>query len=279
MSQYNGSRVAVHTVRAGESLSKIAAAYRFQAWQPIWIYNTKVHQVLGSNPDRIAIGTKLFIPRSRKGYDDRIRELETLKREFSGQSDKVRFELEKANNEHQAVRVVADFAGDIGTFLGTVGAKVLKAATSANAVATAKGSSRVAAQYLADQDLAKVGKFLASTAKDKSVNAALTMVDPEAGKAHKDLYLTQKKGVTAIRGVSLQQGKSLLDIADLVLDYVTVSSLADGLIWLTVGETPETTYTEAQKSLRTSTQQTLAMLDKKIAHWKQERGIVHSPRA
>jgi hypothetical protein len=279
MSLYDGSRVAAHTVRPGESLSKIAATYRFQRWEPIWIYNTKVHQVLGSNPDRIGIGTKLLIPRSRKGYDDRIKALEALKREFSGHSDKIRFELEKANNDHKEVRVYADLAGDIGTLLGTVGAKAYKAASSARAATTAKGSSKVAAQYLADKDAADVGKFLATNFKDKSVNAALTTLDPEAGKAHKDLYLTQKKGVQAIAGVSLQKGKSLLDIADLVLDYVTVSSLADGLIWLTVGETPEKTYNEAQKTLRTSTQQTLAMLDTKIANWKQERTLVYSSRA
>ena len=64
--RYDGRFVVVHQVQHGENLSAIARKYRFPQWQPIWIFNTKVHTVLGPNPDAIRPGEKIFIPRTKQ---------------------------------------------------------------------------------------------------------------------------------------------------------------------------------------------------------------------
>ncbi len=277
LNNYNGNQPVVHTVTRGESLSLIAGKYGFASWQPIWVYNTKVHTVLGPNPDLVVTGAKLFIPRSRPGYEILLRKLRALKDQVSGEADRLRYELEAEGYRHKAQRVMFDLAGDVATLIGTVAVKAAQAARTAKAAATATGKARVAAQYLADTEAKALAEELAGSLKDKAVNAVLTSVDEDLGGAHKDLYLTQKKGINAVRGVSLKGGKSFLDIADLLLDYVSVSNVADGMIAVWIGETPGKTYDTAMKGLRESVDSSRAMIDQKIALYSRERDMLYVP--
>lgn len=274
-SQYDGNHPVLHKIRGGESLSLIADRYGFREWEPIWVYNTEVHRILGPDPDLIRAGTEIFIPRSRAGYDRLLRKLQSLKAQVWGQADQLRFQLEGEHHRHQGTRVLFDFAGDVATLLGTVGFKAAKAARAAKTASTATGNAKAAARYLAEKEARELRSSLTGTLKDKAVNALMTEADPSLGRAHKDLYLTQRKGVRAIRGVSLQGGKSFLDIADILLDYTTPSNVADGFIALLVGETPGQTYRKALEHIRRSARSSSEMLAAKIRKYTGERNLLY----
>jgi len=272
---YNGDRPVQHRVRPGETLSGIAKHYRFPDWKPVYIFNTKIHPVLSGNPDAVAAGTEILIPRSKTGYDKLCKKLRLLKQEAQLDADKIKYSLESEWNKHQGTRVMFDFAGDVLTLVGTIGAKAAQAARARKAAATATGRGRAAAQYLADQATDKLKNDLKGNLKDKVVGEALGLVDKDLKQAHKDLYLSQKKGLTAIQNVSLQNGRSLLDIADLLLDYVSVSSVADGVLALMVGEMPGQTHQVAQASTRKSPAATTLRLDERIRFYEVEKASVY----
>jgi len=271
---YSGDLPVLHRVRIGESLGKISGDYKFQSWRPIYIYNTAVHPILGSNPNQVRAGDEIWIPRSKTGYDKLVRKLRALEAESIAMADQALFQLEAEWNRHQGARVLFDLAGDVLTLVATVGAKVFKAAQGAKVAAVATGKTRAAAQYLAKKEAERLATDLRGTLKDKVVNALATKVDQDLGEAQKRLYSSQKKGVEAIRGVSLQRGKSLLDIADLVLDYVSVSNVADGLMALTIGQITAQTYEQAQQTIRDSVRVTQASLKEKIQRIEQERRTI-----
>jgi len=275
---YTGDYPVSHRVQAGESLSRIAQAYGFQRWEPIYVYNTKIHRILGADPNFVPQGEEIWIPRSNDGYDRLVRKLRALQSEAAGRADQILYQLEGEWNKHQAERVKFDFYGDVLTLLGTVGAKAIEAALKARMAALTTGRAHAAAQYLADQAAKKLAEELGRTLKDKAINAALSTVDEYLADAHKRLYLSQKKGLDAIQTVSLRHGKSLLDIADLVLDYASVSNVADMVLAHTVlggRETPEQTYQQAVETVRKSARATQAALSEKIYKIDQEKRIVY----
>jgi len=47
-----GRSVVVHPVQQGQSLARIAAAYRFRDWKPIWTYNTRFERTIGQRARR-----------------------------------------------------------------------------------------------------------------------------------------------------------------------------------------------------------------------------------
>ena len=196
----------------------------------------------------IQAGVGIFIPRSPKGYDNLIRKLMLLKQEMSGMVDQTKYALEGEYNKHQSDRVLVDLAGDVLTLIGTTCAKALSAAQKARTAAATIGRNKAAAQYLADNAAKDLSRELHQKFTDTVVNKGLTLVDEDLGAAYKDLYVTQKKGASKIANVSAP--RSLLDIADLLLDYVSPSKVADGFIYLTTGETPGQSYQEAQKHMR-----------------------------
>lgn len=264
-----------HRVGSGESLSQIAAKYAFRQWRPIWNYNTKVQRTLGDNPDQIKVGTVIWIPRFRIGYDNLLRKLRALKEQAAAEGDRLRYELEAEHFKHKGQRVLFDLAGDVCTLVGTVALKAAQAARARKAVAAATGTEKAAAVYLANQETKALSRELKSTLKDKAINGVMTTVDENLGAAHKDLYLTQRKGLNAIRGVSLQKGKSLLDIADILLDYVSVSNVADGLTALWIGETPGKSYETAQQTIRESVIASTQRIDERVREFTRERDLVY----
>lgn len=272
---YTGDFPFFCTVVHGDSLSAIARRHGFNRWQPIWIYNTKVHRILQPDPNLIFPGTRILLPRSRAGYDRLLRNLRSLEAQVTGSADQVRYQLQGQHDAFEASRTAFDLAGDVATLLGTVAFKAAQAARAAEIAAETTGPAKVAAQYSADRHAEDLARELTGKLKDTVVNEAVGKADPGLGQAHKNLYLTQKKGIAAIRGVSLQRGKSLLDIADILLDYVSVSNVADGIIALKIGETPEKTYQDRLQAIRDSASAWRAILDEKIRKYSAERDLVY----
>lgn len=207
---YDGSHAAPYTIRPGDSLSGIAQRYEFERWQPIWVYNHKVHHILGDDPNLIHAGTEIFIPRSRRGYDDLIRKLRSLSDGVGGDALRIVSKLEGSYSMHQANRVLLDAAGEAGKVFATVGASLFQMTRHLRTAAATRGSAKAAAAYLANEEARRLSKRLTGKLKDDAVNALLSKKDADLGSAYQDLYLTQRDGIDAIRGVSLKAGKSLL---------------------------------------------------------------------
>lgn len=277
--QYDGKTNIIHDISAGESLSILAGYYYedVNRWRPIYVYNTKVRAVLGRDPDKVQVGTKVIIPRTLQGYDELIRKLVAMKDAYRTDADRIRFSLEKDYDEHQAMRVLIDFSAEIATFLGTCGVKVARAAASAKTAVTATGAEKPAAEYLAQKNAKEVGKYLETTAQDKAVDLIAAKAHEDAPGIVKDTR-TMTKGVTDVRGISVQRGKSLLDIADIVLAYASPSNVADAFLKATVGETPKDSHQNAVRALRRGTESFCSSFEQKIAKLRSEKNTVWQTR-
>lgn len=290
--EYDGSRPVIHKVRPGETLSGIAEKYLSQMaqrsgkreswrpdWKPIWVYNTEVNRVLGGDPDLVRAGTEILIPRARWGYDAMIRKLRGLKDVMAGTADQERARLSGIENSISADKVIDDLFGDVFTSVALFGVNVAKAVSMSRTAVAATGSSKVAAEYLLHESMKDVRK----TALKELAYAATDRVDqwtdgdPQGGwlKAGKDSLKTTEKGAKAVATVSLRAGKSLLDIADIALDYFKVSNMTEVLLWAQTGETTGTTLKNSRGMVDQTEKSVQTRLEEKIVRWTKERDLVH----
>ena len=284
---YDGKSVCIHVVQPGESFSKIASFYRLPGWQAIWQYNTKVQKVdLGNDPDKLNIGTRLFIPRSPDGYDNLITKLNQLKIEMRGSGDKEKYALQGQQWNYKASVEMFDFAGDVATTLATFGLKAAEAAKAAKVANATAGQGRVAAEYLAEKQAEKLSKWIMDTFKSKATGAAAKYADRAHGaltskettvgeKTHKYAN-TAKKAFGAVAGYSMKGGKALLDISDIALDYLSPSKLANVYLWATTGETVDDTFNAQKKRVAATVLSSTQLLDQKIEKYLIEKQVVYS---
>lgn len=297
-SYYDGNHELMHTVKRGESLSTIAAQYKFKNWQTLWIYNTQVKHMLdpNSDPNSIAMGHHLFIPRSREGYDKLLKKLAVLKEGLQASGDSEMYNLESLEYQYKAEAVLFDLAGDVATLLGSLGAKAFEVARLREGGAGLKGAQRFAHEIKlrkAVEDLAEATsrKELAKAASDGAVGAVANGMDnddhadhlrmastfalktaPKFQKANAALRSRQKLG-PALRKVA--GGSSFLDAADMVLDYIKVSSVANAYLWLRHGETVEGSLDSARNAVKANIMRGLANLHEKILRIQKERDLLY----
>jgi hypothetical protein len=299
-SYYDGNYVIVHTVKRGESLSKIAAQYKFKGWHPIWIYNTQVEHAFATNgnPNQIESGQQIFIPRSEEGYKKLLKKLENLKLQVEGFAFGETSRQEGLEDEYKATAVMFDFAGDVATLLGSLAVKAAQVARYRQAKEGLKGAQLFAADIKLREGLkdleeavskTELGKkfldFAAAKASDKFLGEGgsektdnlVTFGNKTVGKslsAVKGFQQRQKLGpaLKALRGGSLQ---TFLDGADIVLDYVKVSNVANAWLWLTTGETVEGTIESSKRTIEASSNRSLVNLNEKILKIQKEREWVY----
>ncbi len=297
---YDGNYVIIHTVKRGESLSKIAEQFKFKSWHPIWIYNTQVEHVfeLNGNPNQIATGQQVFIPRSEEGYKILLRKLETLKLQVEGFAFGETSRLEGLEDGYKANAVMFDFAGDVATLVGSISVKAAQVARCRSAKEGLKGAQLIAADIklkAAAKDLEeavskaelkkKSVEFLAAKASDKALGEGgaektdkfVTFTNKTVGKAvtaTKDFQERQKLGpaLRALKGGNLQ---NFLDVADIALDYVKVSNVANAWLWLTHGETVEGSIESAKRTVEASSNRSLVNLNQKILQMQKERELLY----
>jgi hypothetical protein len=284
--KYDGDHVAVHVVVQGESLSKIAGQYRLPDWHAIWLYNTKVRQVYtGDNPDIIHLGDRLFIPRSPEGYDRLIKKFQSLKRGIAAAGDQQMYILEAQHWEYKAWSEMLDFAGDVATTVATFGLNSLKASKAANVANTTTGRGKVAAQYLADQEAENLAKWVGSTFKSESTKGIAKKLDQYheryTGKetsvgqtTHKTLSAGDKV-IKAVRGYSMVGGKFMLDSAEIALSFLSPTKVANVYLWLSTGETVESSNQIAKMQIKNIVQRSQRQMDEKIKQFATERHIVY----
>jgi hypothetical protein len=299
-SYYDGNYVIIHTVKRGESLSKIAEQYKFKSWHPIWIYNTQVEHVFepNGNPNQIETGQRVFIPRSEEGYKKLLKKLEVLKIQVESFARAATYEQEALLDEYKASAVMFDFAGDVATLLGSLSVKAVQVARYRSAKEGLKGAQLFAAEIklregLKDLEKAvsqtELGKkfleFAAAKASDKILGEGgaektatlVTFGDKTIGKAvtaAKDFQQRQKLGpaLKALKGGNLQ---TFLDGADIVLDYVKVSSVANTWLRLAHGETVEMSVESAQRTVEANSARSLVTLNEKILRIRKERELLY----
>jgi hypothetical protein len=283
---YDGNSVVVHSVAAGQGLSEIANIYGLSDWHSIWLYNTRIRRVyLGDDPDVIQIGQQLYIPRSRAGYDNLIKKFRQLKVDAEIQGHQELGRIEKLGYQQKAAAELFDFAADALTVVVTFAAKSVKAARAAKVASETVGQGRIAAQYLADNEAKAVGKWLGDELKGKARGAFAKKADQlheqytgketsVGEKTNKHLTNT-KKAVEAMRSFSMQGGKFALNIAEIALDYMSPSKLANVYLKLATGETVEDTFKSSAAQVKAAVTRTAGMLDEKIAEYEAEREIVH----
>lgn len=285
---YDGKSVCIHIVQPGESYSRIASIYRLSSWHAIWQYNTKVQKVdLGNDPDKLNIGTQLFIPRSPDGYDQLITKFNQLKVEMQGFGDMEKYALEGQQWNYKASVEMFDFIGDVATTLATFGLKAAETAKAAKVAKATTDQGRVAAEYLAEKQAEKLSKWIMDTFKGKATGAAAKYADKAHGalvgkettvgeKTHK-YASTAKKAFGGVAGYSMMGGKALLDISDIALDYLSPSKLANVYLWSTTGETVDETFNSQKKRIAATVSSSTQLLDQKIEKYSLEKQLVYSP--
>lgn len=285
---YDGNSAVVHIVQRGESLSKIAGYYRLPNWQAIWLYNTKVNRVyLGNDPDVISTGERLLIPRSPAGYDRLVKKLGILRLQMESAGDQEQYALDAHRNSYKAWETGIDFVGDVATTLATFGLKANEVLKASKVAKNTTGSGKVAAEYLYRREGEKFAELLRDTLKDKAIGGAATKFDEyRTGATGKETtiaqtthttYSTGKKVVSAVTGFSMIAGKALLDVAEIALDYVSPSKVANACIWLATGETVEGTMDRMSQQVKAIVKRSVDQLDAKIATFADERDTVYPP--
>lgn len=297
-SYYDGTYDAMHTIKRGESLSVIATQYKFKSWQPIWVYNTQVKHMLdaGGDPGKIEVGQHLFIPRSKEGYDKLLKQMAALKEGLAASGDSQIYELEGMENQYKAEAVLFDLAGDVATMLGSLGAKAFEVARLREGAVGLKGAQRFAHEIKmkgAVEDLAEATGTteLGKAALDGAAGAAANAMEdddkaenlrkgstfglktvPKAARAGTALQSRMKLG-PALRAV--KGGSALLDIADMALDYIKVSNVANTFLKLTLGETVDGSLKNARDSVTANIGRGLAKLHQKILQIQKERDLLY----
>ena len=295
---YDGNYVVMHSVQRGESLSAIAQKYKFKSWQPIWLYNTQVEPMLDprGDPGSLAVGQHLFIPRSKEGYDKLLKKLEALKEGLAASGEGQMYELEGLENQYKAETVLFDFAGDVATLLASLGFKAMNVVKLRREAGLLKGAQRFAKEIQLKkgvEDLAEAvsAKELGKSAVDGAVGwQANQMADddaadrlrlastfgtktvPKAAKAISSFRSRRKLGPALQKVVG---GSSFLDVADMVMDYVKVSTLANGYLRVVHGETVEGSLNSARDSVRANIGRGLANLHEKILRIQKERDLLY----
>ena len=284
--QYDGKFVAVHKIAKGEDLSKIANAYGLSNWQPIWNFNTKVNRIYAINdPDVIKAGESLLIPRSPAGYDELIRKFRQLKTEMYQVGIREAGRLESLQYKYKADTIVIDFFADAATTFATFALKAGKAAQAAKYAEQTMGQGKVAAQYLARQEAEKLTMWIGEQSVGAFAKSAdvvhnkVTGKPTEVGaKTHK-YATTAKKTMEAIRGYSMKGGKSVLDVTDILLDYLSPTQLANLYIYITTGETAEDTFSKQANGVRNNVEKSVRQLDVKLNKYHLEKQAVYQKPA
>jgi hypothetical protein len=286
--RHDENMVTPYVLRSGDSLSQVAARFHFESWVPIWNYNTKVRPVLGGDPNKVPAGATIFIPRSERGYDRLAAKYKSLELQMKTFGDQEIYSREADFNRLQASNVMIDLAGDVATVLVSVGGQAIRAANAARLAETLKGSQRVAADYLAQREAEKLAETIKDTAIDKGKDASKDWAVSKTPDRFQDKYgkpidkgeiattKTVPKAFKAVAGYSMLGGKALLDIADMVLDYVKPSELADHLVAFAMGSgTADETLKRNNENIRHTVASTCMKLREKMSSLAKEKKLVY----
>lgn len=107
---------------------------------------------------------------------------------------------------------------------------------------------------------------------DDTVSTIGLKTIPKAAKAGASLQSRMKLG-PALRAV--KGGSALLDIADMALDYIKVSNVANAIIKLAYGETVDGSFKNSRASVAANISRGLVNLNQKIMRIQRERDLIY----
>jgi hypothetical protein len=308
---YTGRYVVPHPVQRGETLEKIAAAYRFKHWKPIWIYNSEIQKTVGPDPNVIRHGVTIFIPRSPEGYDRVIRMLKASEEAMLSSLDELHFAQEKLAFERKASAVVWNFAGDVAQLGVGLSVKALAALKATKAAKHAIGQAKVAAQLssnaqtrewaeqyakarnrltreaLAADKAARASKAGVQTfIKDKTVDAGARAADhvrnTATGNDEGRLFQDAKNAAKLMKlskelvEQTASMGEASVEFVLTALDYLNVDAASDWLVSVLIsGER----FDEIQKRTKSNAAKTAERLfehvEKRIETLTEERHLLY----
>lgn len=261
----------IHVVKKGETLSLIAKKYGFTDWKPIYNFNTKIHKVLGANPDQIREATKIIIPRSSPAYFELIRKLEKLKIELGGVEDRLKIELDSNMLHYEFFKESLDTLSSILTVSVSVGlsggAKAVSAVKRFDKVISKKPFiNKLVTQTKELIDTKSLGGKLRETAFDKFNQQYVDEKNQEGlslgYKSIKNGYKLGAKGLT------------VMNCADSLLDFMSPSKLADMIMWFS-SETVSQTDRNSREKIKRTIQQQVNALNQKINELIIERTLTY----
>jgi hypothetical protein len=257
-----------YTVQTGDSIASIAKRVGFgDNWKPLFVFNRKIRKQLKSDdPDKLAVGTVLFIPKTKLEYDDaisrlrilakqleqdKLSELENLKKDYKDLVTDVSKHVDIAADVAMAGKGIVKASVKLGKRYATVVAKkeILKASNSVLEKAldipsddvigvTGKASSAAVtdnALIFMSPHKVSTGKFLKSGAKDfgKQASKAATTMAVKAA-------------------VSSEAASGAANLASIAFDFVAKgidaiapSEVAVSWVYITTGDTPEDSLRKA----------------------------------
>lgn len=268
----NNQHSQIHTIQRGESLSKIGNKYGFKDWKPIYNYNTKIHKVLGKDPDFLEEGTKIIIPRTSEDYIRLIKKLQLLKIEMGGMEDRALIELDGNMNDYQFFKEGIDTLSSILTVSVSVGlsggAKALSSVKRFQSITSKKPLINKIVSQTSDLVNRKglKGKLLETTLEASNEK----FVKEENRSALSNSYKSVKNGFKLG-----SNGVTVMNCADSLLDFLSPSKVADIWMW-SFGETVSETDKRSREMVRKITRNQIKRLNERINELTVERALTYN---
>ena len=285
-----------YTIESGDSLSGIAKKFGFPRYEPIWIYNTRVNPALTSgDPNRIAAGVTITIPKTKQQYDEAISRLEELRMQLEEDFREMASELDTAKKDVDRFGERIDLTADL--------LMVGKAAVQAGIKI---GSKRYRNYIIRKKGLMAAQKVLAAAIPDPNSNEGIIIDQANGAVVESSIMLQAKKGLQTARvkkvfakGASqalakkgavllarsaapVEEANAAADLVGLVADFliggleaIKPTSVAKIYVRATTGEHPDDTYDWAKKQIQAGRTKSLERLGLTAVKLREERGLLY----
>jgi hypothetical protein len=270
-------------LRKSSTLADLSREQGFSDWRPIWIYNTKVKQIVLCNEPHALIpaGTTILIPNTAQHYDHILATLRSTKLHLQEDMSLTFLQLQEAKKSADAFGSGVDFTADIATIFFTSGVKAVrytgivrrqmleKTAIDTLQKTTAfvgnyheEGISGVTAEK-ASEALTKqvLRRKAANAARGFGKSFATGMASEAIG--HQFGELARLIAITALEG------------AQAALESLQPSKLAQFALKWKTGESPAETYHRAVSTARRTATDSVHRLDASIKRLRAEKQLIY----
>ncbi|GAB3203332.1 murein DD-endopeptidase MepM/ murein hydrolase activator NlpD [Pontibacter aydingkolensis] len=248
-----------HRVIRGESLTSIARKYGLDSYAPITVANN-----LADNQS-LKEGQTLLIPKSKESYEVTINKLEQLKLDMIRMSKEVTKGLEKDKKNFEKVNSIIDTTSDILTIAVKTTAHGFRAAKAAQGVITKMPFIK--------KGIEEVSEYMI----DKSVETLNDNFSPQHSQKVLEYTYKTTKDKYKIAFKYAKEGLRILDIAEVILNYVSPSKLAWFYTrWAAGGESVDDTEKNIKNMIEATQNKAIANLNNKIQKLQREKNELYN---
>jgi len=285
-----------YTIESGDSLSEIAKKFGFPRYEPIWIYNTRVNPALTSgDPNRIAAGVTITIPKTKQQYDEAISRLEEFRMRLEEDFQEMASELDTAKKDVDRFGERIDLTAD----LLMVGKRAVQAGIKI-------GSKRYRNYVIRKKGLEAAQKVLATAIPDPNSNEGIIIDTATGAVVESSIMLQAKKGLQTARvkeafaknasqalakkgavllarsAAPVEEANAAADLVGLVADFliggleaIKPTNVANIYLRATTGEHPDDTYDWAKKQIQAGRTKSMERLRLTAVKLREERGLLY----